>query len=73
MVLGSFSRLKQVQLSRLKCKLIAVEINGHQILMKMFSFRKNLLLYHVVISLPCIFRFLYIFTNRRGTQQVFSS
>lgn len=40
MVLDSFSRLKHVQLSRLKCKLIAVKINGRRILMKMFSFHK---------------------------------
>lgn len=34
MVLDNLRRPKQVQLSRLKCKLIAVKFNGHQILRK---------------------------------------
>lgn len=38
MDLDSLSRVKQVQLSRLKCKLIAVKFNGLKILMKIFAF-----------------------------------
>lgn len=38
MDLDSLSRVKQVQLSRLKCKPIAVKFNGLKILMKIFAF-----------------------------------
>lgn len=38
MDLDSLSRPKQVGLSRLKCKLIAVKFNGHKMLMKIFAF-----------------------------------